>query len=85
MSGAASLDLRLPIGGLFLALGVIITGYGLATTGNPTMYARSGGMNINLWWGLVLLLTGVVFLLLARRGAARDRAALAAARAGAGR
>jgi hypothetical protein len=33
-------------------------------------------MNINLWWGLVLLVVGVIFLLLARRGSAAVRAAM---------
>ena len=54
MSGSASLDLRLPIGGLFSALGVIIGVYGIATNGSP-MYAQSESININLWWGLVML------------------------------
>jgi hypothetical protein len=31
MSGAARFDIRLPIGGLFLALGGILTVYGIAT------------------------------------------------------
>jgi hypothetical protein len=68
MSGAAALDLRYPIGGLFVVLGVILAGYGLLTRGNTEMYVRSTGVNINLWWGLVMLATGVVFLVLARRG-----------------
>jgi hypothetical protein len=70
MSGAASLDLRIPIGGLFTTLGVLLGGYGLATAGDAQRYAPSGGMNINLVWGVVLLLVGVVFLFLARRGSA---------------
>lgn len=73
MSGDASLDLRLPIGGLFAVLGVMLGGFGLATAGNTEMYVRSGGMNINLIWGVVMLLTGIVFLALARRGAAPKR------------
>src|SRR5215217_8137941 len=68
MSGATGLDLRLPIGGLLAVLGVMLAAYGAATNGNVARYARSGGLNINLWWGLVLLATGIVFLLLARRG-----------------
>lgn len=80
MSAAGSLDLRLPIGGLFVILGVILAGYGLATEGNTAMYAPSGGLNINLWWGAVMLVTGAVFLFLARRDNAR--AELAAAERG---
>lgn len=68
MSGATGLDLRYPIGGLFSALGVLLAAFGGATASNSEMYVRSGGLNINLIWGVVLLATGVVFLLLARRG-----------------
>jgi len=71
MSAEGSLDLRLPIGGLFVVLGVMLAGYGLMTSGNTEMYLKSGGMNINLIWGIVMLLTGAIFLLLAKRGAAK--------------
>ena len=73
MSGAAGLDVRWPIGGLFAVLGLILTGYGLATAGDPGHYARSLSINVNLWWGLVLLGFGLVLLLsgaIARRRAA---------------
>ena len=71
MSAEGSLDLRLPIGGLFVTLGVMLAGYGLVTSGNTEMYLKSGGMNINLIWGIVMLITGAIFLLLAKRGAAK--------------
>jgi len=71
MSAEGSLDLRLPIGGLFVVLGVMLAGYGLVTSGNTEMYLKSGGMNINLIWGIVMLITGAIFLLLAKRGAAK--------------
>ena len=63
MSGATSLDIRLPIGGLFAVLGVMLTGYGLATVGDPSRYARSLGVNVNLWWGVVMLAFGLGLLL----------------------
>jgi hypothetical protein len=71
MSGEASLDLRLPIGGLFSVLGIMLAGFGLATGGNTEMYAKSAGMNINLIWGVVMFVTGLIFLGLAKRGAAK--------------
>ena len=74
MSAIGGLDLRFPIGGLFTALGLIVAGYGLATSGNAEMYVRSDAVNINLWWGVVMLVFGVLFLGLAaraHRGAAR--------------
>lgn len=62
MSGSTGLDVRLPIGGLFTALGLLLTGYGLATAGDPSHYARSLSININLWWGLVMLVFGLTLL-----------------------
>jgi hypothetical protein len=64
------LDLRLPIGLLLSIIGVLLTGYGLLS--DPQVYQRSLGININLWWGLVLFLTGAILLLLARRAASRS-------------
>jgi len=60
-------DLRLPIGLLFSLFGLILTGYGLATRGSE-IYAKSLGQNINLSWGVVLLIFGSFMLLLAKRG-----------------
>jgi hypothetical protein len=79
MSAAGGLDLRFPIGGLFVMLGLVLAGYGLATRSDTAQYARSGGFNINLWWGVVMLVVGILFLLGARRGAERDRASAEAA------
>jgi hypothetical protein len=62
MSGPTGLDVRLPIGGLFTALGLLLGGYGLATAGDASHYARSLSVNINLWWGLVMLVFGVTLL-----------------------
>ena len=70
MSLVMATDIRLPIGWLFSALGVILVGYGAYTHGNP-MYGRSEGVNINLWWGLAILAFGLLLLWLARRGVAR--------------
>jgi hypothetical protein len=40
------------------------------------MYAlHSLGLNVNLWWGLAMLLFGAVMLLPARRGASGARSA----------
>ena len=67
MSGATGLDLRLPIGALFTILGLVLAGYGLATNGDAAHYAPSGGINLNLVWGAVMLVFGVIFLIGARR------------------
>lgn len=62
------LDVRWPIGTLFAALGLLLGGYGLATAGNTEQYARSQSVNVNLWWGVVMLVFGLVLLLAARAG-----------------
>lgn len=67
MSGSAALDLRIPIGGLFTGLGILIAGYGIATNGNAALYEPSLGININLWWGIVMLVVGVILLVLGTR------------------
>jgi hypothetical protein len=74
MSGAAGLDIRLPIGGLFTVLGLLLAGYGLATSGDAAHYERSLSVNVNLWWGLVMLVFGAL-LLMAARGGRRDASA----------
>lgn len=67
MSAAAGMDLRTPLGGLFVALGLILAGYGFATRDNVEMYARSTSVNINLWWGVIMLVFGVILVVMARR------------------
>ena len=54
------LDLRLPIGLLFSLFGVILVVYGLVS--DSGLYERSLGINVNLWWGLVLLAFGLMML-----------------------
>ena len=60
-----SLDLRLPIGLLFLLLGALLLVYGLVS--DPAIYEVSLGVNVNLWWGLVMLLFGAVMFVPAWR------------------
>jgi hypothetical protein len=56
------LDIRLPIGMMFSLLGLLLAGYGLITNSDDPMYRPSLNFNVNLWWGLVLLLFGAVML-----------------------
>jgi hypothetical protein len=55
-----NLDLRLPIGLLFTIYGALLVVFGL--TSDNAIYARSLGINVNLWWGLVLLVFGITML-----------------------
>ena len=60
-----SFDIRLPIGLLFLVLGLLLAGYGLHS--DPAIYVEhSLGLNINLAWGTVMIVFGLVMLGLTR-------------------
>lgn len=63
------LDIRIPIGLLFSILGGILALYGTFT--DSALYQRSLGVNINLWWGIILLIFGGFMLALARRSSRR--------------
>ncbi|MGA7859667.1 MAG: hypothetical protein WCA11_17155, partial [Terracidiphilus sp.] len=65
------LDLRIPMGLMFTLAGLILTFFGFATKGDAALYAKSLGINANLWWGLVLLAFGLTMFLLGRRGQKR--------------
>ena len=59
------LDIRTPIGFLFVILGALLVAYGLLS--DPQVYQRSLGINVNASWGTVLLAFGGVMLWLGRR------------------
>jgi hypothetical protein len=59
-------DLRLPIGILFSLYGALLVVFGAIS--DKEIYARSLGYNVNLWWGLALLVFGALMLLGAVRG-----------------
>lgn len=59
------LDIRMPLGLLFLATGGLMAVYGLFTRGSA-IYEKSLDININLAWGLILLLFGLVMFWLGK-------------------
>ena len=61
------LDIRYPIGLMFGIIGAVMVVYGLFTGADP-MYQRSLGINVNVWWGAVLLVFGAAMLFFARKG-----------------
>jgi hypothetical protein len=61
------LDIRLPMGVMFVIVGLILFFYGEITISDAEMYKRSLGTNINLLWGLVLFFIGAFMVVLARR------------------
>ncbi len=64
-------DPRISMGMLFTLIGTILTAFGLATRSTAETYTKSMGINVNLWWGLVLMVFGIAVLILGRRGQAR--------------
>ncbi|HEY9449463.1 MAG TPA: hypothetical protein VIQ74_00270 [Gemmatimonadaceae bacterium] len=65
------MDLRFPIGLMFTAFGVMLTLFGLVS--DRSIYQRSFGINVNFWWGLVLLAFGLVMLGFGIRAERRKR------------
>lgn len=65
-------DLRLPIGLMFSLFGLLLTAYGVITRSSK-IYERSLGINVNLWWGLALLVFGGTMLFLAWRASKQPK------------
>jgi hypothetical protein len=59
------LDIRLPIGGLFTVIGILLTGYGVLA--DKAIYQASLGVNVNLRWGLVMLVFGLIMAVFGQR------------------
>ena len=64
------LDIRLPLGLLFIIFGLLLAGFGLLS--DKQLYERSLGIDVNFWWGVVMLLFGVVMAVLGRRSHRRQ-------------
>jgi hypothetical protein len=62
-----NLDMRTPLGLMFLLAGALLTAFGLASRGTA-IYAVCLGIDVNLCWGLVLLAFGGSMFLTARKG-----------------
>lgn len=54
---AHKMSIALTIGATIGAIGLVILLYGLFGAAD---YSRSGGININLWWGLVMVIFGIL-------------------------
>ncbi|MGE5611684.1 MAG: hypothetical protein ACM359_20720 [Bacillota bacterium] len=62
-----NLDIRTPMGLMFSLLGAVIAVFGLISNSNKELYAKSLNININLWWGLIMVVFGISMLALAFR------------------
>ncbi len=61
------LDIRIPLGLIFLITGGIMSAFGLYTRGNVALYERSLGINLNLAWGIVMFVFGLIMFVVGRR------------------
>jgi protein-S-isoprenylcysteine O-methyltransferase Ste14 len=67
------LDIRWPIGLMFTLIGAVLVVYGVVTSSDAEMYKRSLGMNINLIWGILLLIFGLLMLILAKKASNAEK------------
>jgi protein-S-isoprenylcysteine O-methyltransferase Ste14 len=74
------LDIRWPIGLMFGLIGLLLTGLGIVTASDTEMYKKSLDINVNLWWGLVLLVFGGWMLWMAWRAQRAEANAAAQAK-----
>jgi len=65
------LDIRLPIGIIFSIYGVVLLIYG-AVADASIFQEKSLGVNIDLWWGLAMLVFGAFMGELAYRASRRS-------------
>jgi len=66
------LDIRFPIGIMFTLIGLLLTVTGFVTGGDLAFYKISLGININLVWGIVLLLFGGLMWIFAILGKKKE-------------
>ncbi len=61
------LDIRIPLGLIFLIIGGIMAVFGLVTHGDAALYERSLGVDLNLTWGGSMFVVGAVMFFVGRR------------------
>ena len=68
------LDIRWPIGLMFTLIGILLTGFGAFNRAGSVTKIEGQDININLIWGIVLLVFGVLMLLGASVGKCKKEA-----------
>jgi hypothetical protein len=61
------LDIRIPLGLVFLLIGGIMGAFGLYTHGDAALYQKSLGININLVWGGLMFAFGAIMFFFGKR------------------
>lgn len=78
MSAESELDIRWPIGLLFTVMGVLVALYGLISSARTRFVPLDNSaaerlINLNLWWGLIMLAFGIFMILGAVRAGRASR------------
>ena len=60
------LDIRIPLGLIFLIIGGVMSIYGLFTR-HSAIYEKSLDVNLNLGWGVIMFLFGALMFFIGRR------------------
>ena len=61
------LDIRIPLGLIFLFIGGLMSLYGLFTRNAAGIYEKSMGIDLNLTWGAIMFVFGLIMFLVGRR------------------
>jgi len=61
------LDIRVPLGLVFLIIGGILAAFGLFTHGDTALYAKSLGVDLNLTWGGIMFAFGAIMFFVGKR------------------
>src|ERR1700730_9923417 len=61
------LDIRIPLGLIFLLIGGLMSLYGLLGPHAAGIYEKSMGINLNLTWGALMFVFGLIMFLVGRR------------------
>jgi hypothetical protein len=61
------LDIRIPLGLIFLLIGGLMAIYGFVTGNSSPIYEKSMGVNVNLIWGAIMFAFGLIMFLVGRR------------------
>ena len=64
------MDIRVPMGILFTLYGCLLSLFGFVS--DRAIYQRSLGINVNLLWGIVLTVFGMLMFILGRRRNRRE-------------
>lgn len=61
------LDIRVPLGLIFMIIGGIMGVFGATTHGDASLYERSLGVDLNLTWGSIMFVFGGIMFFVGRR------------------